>query len=556
MTKTTKRNNPNKIPYLAGFGVLAVFALLHFLDTRSGALVSGDHWLMGNYLIVALAAFLGVGAAGWFLLSPFSDRKYRLEWAFLSASLIFGTTYLFVLPPLSGPDEARHYASAYQLSNQILGIPASGEDGLVFVREEDWFAEDPKRTYVPIVSEDGSLTTDEAGAKEAEILGQVLTEETYRLIHEKGFSMEEPRSDGGNGMARSIHHAVVTTPMGYLAPALGISLARILHLNSLWLMYLGRFMNLLLYTAAVTLALRRLPFGKEVLFGVALLPMTMHLTTTFSYDVLLLSGMFYFTAHCLYLAYEAETVRNRDILLLAAIMAAAGPCKMVYTVLMGLCLLIPVRKFGGWKRWTIAAACVLAAWAAAMIAINAQTVASYTGGGENFITWAGEPGYTLGALFHQPVKMIQLFYQTLVWQGEYWFQTMIGAWLGNVDLVLDVPFLLVLTLGGCLALLSLRKPGESLKLTGGRRAWAILLCLACGGAVMMSMLLSWTPVSSKVICGVQGRYFLPFLPLFLMACKNDTVVLTKNQDRSILYLMCCANGYVLMRIFSIVSMRL
>ena len=39
------------------------------------------------------------------------------------------------------------------------------------------------------------------------------------------------------------------------------------------------------------------------------------------------------------------------------------------------------------------------------------------------------------------------------------------------------------------------------------------------------MLIAWTPLSSRVINGVQGRYFLPFLPVLLLALKNDWVVL-------------------------------
>ena len=73
---------------------------------------------------------------------------------------------------------------------------------------------------------------------------------------------------------------------------------------------------------------------------------------------------------------------------------------------------------------------------------------------------------------------------------------------------------------------------------------------------MLSMLIAWTPLSSWVISGVQGRYFLPFLPVLLMALKNDIVILTKDKNRSILYLMCCLNGYVLLRLFSVVSMRI
>lgn len=549
----------NRRLYLAGLILLVLLAVPHLLDTRAGALESGDGWLVPYYGVVFAASLAAVALLGVLLL-----RQVRLERVFAVAALLFGSLYLFVLPPLSAPDEMRHYISAYQLSNRMMGVPVTGEDNKVVVREEDWFAEDSTGDYVPYRTEDGALATDEDGADGAKVLGQMLTEETYRLIYEKGaFLYEEPRtaeeqgsSVAGNGLALSNHQPVVTTPFGYLMPALGITLARLLGLNSLWLLYLGRLMNLLLYVAVTYLAMRRLPFGKEVLFGVGLLPMTLHLSASYSYDVLILAGIFYFMAHCLDLAYRAERVRPVDVLILASVMAVVGPCKMVYAVFLGLCLLIPVRKFGGWGKWALSAGCVLGALVIAMMLVNSQTIASYATETENYISWAGEAGFSLGELLHQPVKLFQMFYNTLVWQAEYWHMTIIGAYLGHVDVVLDVPYLVVLLFTGCLLGLAFRKPGESLMLTGGRRIWIWILCAACAGGTMFSMLIAWTPVSSKIISGVQGRYFLPFLPILLMTLKNDRVVLTKNADRSILYLMCCANAYVLFRVFSIVSIRL
>ena len=465
--------------------------------------------------------------------------------------------YLYILPPLSAPDEVRHYISAYRLSSQLLGEPATGEDGKVRIREEDWFLEDPERVYQAAHTSAGELATDKAGAKDAKVLGQELTEDTYRLIYEKGvWGQEEARPENGNSTVLSNHLPVVTTPCAYVMPALGISLARLLGLNSLWLAFLGRLMNLVFFITATYFAMKRLPFGKEVLFGAALLPMTLHLSASFSYDGFIMAGIFYFTASCFDLAYHAGRVRRRDVLLLALVMAAVGPCKMVYAVFMGLCLLIPVRKFGGFKQWAAAAACVAGAWVAAMILVNGQTVTAYASETENYITWAGEAGYSLELLIHQPVKTLQMFYRTILFQTEYFHLTMIGAYLGNVDPVLDVPYLLVLLFTAGLLGLAFKKPGEALVLTGKTRVWIWFLCLGCTAALMFSMLLAWTPLSSRIICGVQGRYFLPFLPVFLMTCKNDRIVLTKNTDRSILYLMCCANGYILMRLFATVSMRL
>lgn len=49
----------------------------------------------------------------------------------------------------------------------------------------------------------------------------------------------------------------------------------------------------------------------------------------------------------------------------------------------------------------------------------------------------------------------------------------------------------------------------------------------------MGMLLQWTPMGHVSVEGVQGRYFLPFMPVLLTACKNRVVVLKGRIDRGI-----------------------
>ena len=51
--------------------------------------------------------------------------------------LFWGIIYSLVFIPFSAPDESAHFATAYQLSNQILGQESVNEEGLVLVREED-----------------------------------------------------------------------------------------------------------------------------------------------------------------------------------------------------------------------------------------------------------------------------------------------------------------------------------------------------------------------------------------------------------------------------------
>ena len=435
--------------------------------------------------------------------------------------------------------------------------------GRVLLRAQDAWVEDLDGDFIYEPDEDGNLQVTAKSREQAVKLGETMEESTYELFHTLGLNGQyaperTAQIQTMGAYVSSTYPPVTTTPLAYVPQAIGISVARLLGLNTVCLLYFGRFCNLIFFVIMLYLSMKRIPFGKEVLLGVAVLPMTLHLAASFSYDVMILSCMFLLTAVCLDLAYEKEQVRVRDIVLLAVLAAVAGPCKMVYAPMLGLCLLIPMRKFGKVRNWFISAFAVGTAWAMAMYLVNSQVIATYAAATEadSYVEWAGEAGFSMSLLIHNPVLLVRMFYQTLLWNAKDMHITMIGGWLGNLDQVLDVPYLAVWAFTLCLIGLALKIPGEQIRMNMRQRVWTGFLCAACGGLTMLSMLIAWTPVSSRVILGVQGRYFLPFLPVLLLALKNRTVVLTKDKNRSILYLMCCLNGYALVRLFSIVCIRL
>lgn len=551
--------------------VVFVLAAWHLMEVRSAALASGDSWLVTGYVILTVVVLTGVIVMGVVMekrpadVSVLQKPALKLEQIYPAAGLFLGMLYLFVLPPLSAPDEISHYISAYELSSRMMMQESNYETGHVLVRGEDLLLEDIHGSSTFEVDQEGiwivQPETEKGGRRLP--LGQTLTEESYRTIYDTvllgmptALEQRFPEVDLKAQLAVSPYPPVVTTPLAYVPQAIGITIARLLELGSIWTAYLGRFCNLVFFVLMTTLAMRRMPFNKEVLFGVALLPMTLHLSASCSYDVMIMGCLFYFTALCLDLAYHKEQVGLGDMAAAMVLMAAAGPCKMVYAPMMGLCLLIPVKKFGGWVRWGVSAAAVAGSWAAAMFLVNRQTIVSYATVTEQVVPWAEEAGYSLAYVLHNPIRTLQVFYDTVLLQLEQYHLTMIGSKLGNLDEILNVPYLAVMVLTGCLIMLAFRKPGENLVLIKGRRIWIMVVCAICVGVTMLSMLIAWTPLSSSVILGVQGRYFLPLLPVFLMACKNDMVVLTKNRNRSILYLMFCVNCYVLLRLFATVSMRL
>lgn len=540
--------------WAAGPLVLLFFLLWHSLDLKASVTETGNTWLFGWYavlglLVLAAAVFLGY--------ELFIRRKMTLEALFAVSMLCLGGIYSLVLPPLSAPDEVSHYISAYECSNRLLGLPAADEKGLIQIRPEDAWLED----VTDVLADDGSA---EGGDEKPVILGQSLTEETYRRIHEersgkKGAHQENSQkspSQDVEEMASSYQFSVRTTPLAYGPQALGFVLARLLGLGSLSLLYLGRLFNLLFFAVTGFLTLRRLPFGKTAVFAVYLLPMNLHLVSSLSYDVLITAFCGYFTAVCMDLAFKADKVKLKDVVLLAFLLAVMGPCKMVYGVIAGLCLLIPVKKFGGWGRWTASAAGVLGAFAAAMAAVNLGTVSMYTQAEDSYIAWAGETGYTFAELLHRPLHVLKMCYDTLAWKGTQLFEGMIGGSLGNQDPVLNTPTVIILALCTILVVLALKKPGEEVMFSTGNRLWIWFLALLLLGALMFSMLLAWTPRSASMIEGVQGRYLLPFLPAVLLTFRSSRVVRTGSDDRGLLYAVMMMDLYVVVRIFAVVCLRL
>ena len=53
-------------------------------------------------------------------------------------------------------------------------------------------------------------------------------------------------------------------------------------------------------------------------------------------------------------------------------------------------------------------------------------------------------------------------------------------------------------------------------------------CYIPQSAIMIALMLSWTPLDATLIQGVQGRYFIPVLPLIGIAMQNRTIVIRKD----------------------------
>ncbi len=644
--------NKNKLLPLCGLVPVLVAGLYYAMLLKDIAMQTGDLLPLKLYALLLPAVLFGVAAAG--LL--FSVRAGGLFSGSLSrfyflAGLFLGVLFIMVMPGLSAPDEVSHYLTAYRLSSRMLGkADLEPVTGLAAVRSEDYPLEDLSGVKTPEIADDEEPP--------AEVLGNPVTYYTYRTIAD--WDQRYPQQ---GGMVISGLADVRTTPVMYLPQAAGIALVRAAGGSALALVFAAKFLNLLAFLFLTSAAIGRMPFGKEILCGVGLLPMTLHLAASMSYDSGILGCSFLLCAEILRLAYgnaDGICVRIRDFLLLCLLTAALSPCKMVYSCLVLLYLLIPVERFWVVRRDADKSAagrtaagkegsagrtaagkeegagrtieedrrkqilvkglsfCILLAVSAGSIAaVNASIIRGYAAASQAdaaavgtvsgttgqvitegaVVTGEGEvlrSGYTVSELVHRPFFIFRMVCVTFSQQSSEMIGDLMGVRLGNLDPLLGIPFFLaqIFLLG--LLLLSMKtengesdphaaetgsKSGKTAEQTPEQtpktgiaplqsekdrrtypgtleRLWiaAVAACviLLTAGA----MLLSWTGRDSQIIEGIQGRYFLPVLPLFLLLLKNETVVLKRDISRGILYTFFCMDAYALLRIFTLACMRI
>ena len=140
---------------IAGILCLAAAAAWHSLDVRAGIHETGASWQMGRYLLLIVLVLVLTTVCGYFLLEKAVPCSLPKLAVLMTGGL--GILYLFVLPPLTAPDEISHYVSAYRLSSQMTGQPQRDRYGRVLLRAQDAWIEDLNGDFVYEPDEDGNL---------------------------------------------------------------------------------------------------------------------------------------------------------------------------------------------------------------------------------------------------------------------------------------------------------------------------------------------------------------------------------------------------------------
>jgi len=437
--------------------------------------------------------------------------RKKLEYIYLTAALFLGVAYIFSITPLSAGDEHHHYISSYVVSGYIL---FEQDPFIGSIHHFDFnrlmIHQNTPMAYLRLFDE-GFLIN-----KSNESMFEIIMPETYTLDY----------------------------PIFYLPQALGISIARIIGFGFFGVFYLGRFFNLLFYVFCVTFSIKKIKAFKLPLFLVGLLPMSLHQAASFSNDTFIFGVSMLFIAYAINCIYENDTFKWRDYFMLLILGVLLAPAKIVYLPIVFLIFLVAWkwRETLKWKAWVLAASIIIAS--TVMIAIFMGTSAVEIAG-EQKPNWEGGYNYTLSFIIENPLETVKIFLRSIYHMREWYFYSMFGEFLSGLTLLLPRWYIRIMVAFIVAGIIYGKK--DEWQPSWLHKGAIFMICAAVVILNMTAMFLGWTSDWHTVVLGIQGRYFIPILPLALILLKNKFTLISKMLYRNFVVI-----GFILMQCAAIV----
>ena len=500
-----------------------------------------------HFLLSAYRYFvLGLTITVYLLYYLLRIRKARIENIYLVLAVFLGIVYMALLPPYAAPDDQTHITNCYYYANIIKGTPKTGADDSVFMRAADT---QTGLTYQPSMDE-------------------------YEIIYHNFFKM----SENNTLVEVSYNPSLNTVWYAYIPGILGLLLGRLLGLGGIMTLYLGKFLQYAVFVTAVYFIIKMLKHGKMIFLTAALLPMVLQQTTSYSYDVTILTAAFLLAALCLKLTEKEKKIHIPYFVGMLLLSFIVIQLKMgAYAPVCLLAFLIPLSAFRDKKQRTLILSIYFVFCAAVFLfgrmgyfkhilgekTPDAVAAASYQEAAvedieetdpseaaeeaphrtyQNFISWAGSEGYTLSYVLQNPGIIPQVLINTVQKYGSEYVEGMLGNPIGWSNYGWYYPNLLIYGFLFLLLLSTVVKLEDTSKgllvmedtLTWQNRIIAWLAVLGTIGFIVAGMWFSWTPISFRYIVGVQGRYFLPVLPVALFTLRNKSITTRKNLTPGII----------------------
>lgn len=450
--------------------------------------ISFELYYHSNYAsMIWLALMIGINILAIIGIWLLTYRKLTLERVFVLITLTIGLVYVFVIPIYRGHDEQAHFFRAYEISKGIFNTKI--ENGVSI-------------TKIPKAFEDITLER-----------GEYCNQANYKEVID--FLKVETKE--GETITEGACYMAVYSPIPYIPQAITIAICDLLTDNVAIMFYMTRLVNLMVAIIILYVAMKIIPFGKKIIFLIAIIPTTMTQVATASPDATTITSCILFVSYILKLLYEKRDMTKKEIAKVTFLGSIVALCKIVYIPFILLVLLIPKQRYKNKKNyWTSIALMTILP-----IIINLIWL-SIAGSHLELIDANKSAAQTTNILTNIP-EYIRVVLYTI----KYSFGTLLTALFGGVllhgDLV-DNGMLVVLpiVLLFVFEVLLDDELKEKLKLNTKVLLSISIFMIMC--LIVTSLYVQWSPLKWFYVNGIQGRYFIPLLlPATILLGQNQWV---------------------------------
>lgn len=427
-------------------------------------------------LLVAICAVLG------YLIFLRKVAKEKLHVTFLVIMLTLGVSISILTPTYFSYDERQHFIKAFQISRMDFGM-SDGKRIQWIGNIENFFKNDGKM--------DAYDSYDE------------------RVEYNEEFSTDQyPNSN--------YYHTTASTYLfvPYIPAAIGLKIGRMLNLPFIYTFHLGRLFSLIAYTAICFFSIKNIKIGKRLIFAISLLPAIVYQAGAYSADGMTLACAIAAVSLFINMIICDEKIEVKRTLLFMASISIMIMSKVSYAPLCLIILAIPKEKFVDFKRSVLFKIGVLVASA---------SVTGYTfmfAMGKDMKQWpipgvsiSGQIRYIINNIFNYTYIVVQSFIENLY----TYFKGISSALaysgdLGNTCTIAVIIIMILLTI--------IDNESDIYILKIKDRVFLGLAVALSWGMVVSALYVTFTPVGSSTIDGVQGRYMGPLIVPGLLLFKN------------------------------------
>lgn len=330
------------------------------------------------------------------------------------------------------------------------------------------------------------------------------------------------------------------TLIRHLPQSISILIGHLFDLPVIIIVLLGELLAAVTYALSCYVVLKIMPFKHNIMKFIMLLPILIQQMGSFSYDVILISASFIYIAYILYLKFSKKRIILLDFVKIILLLAIMALTKIPYVLLGLLILILPVKKIDI-KIFNIKInEKFILKYKKVLLFILALAIIMIL-----YIMTKITIGKTLLAFLINPIGLIKIIIATLISHGTGFIYTIVGN-LGWLDIKTSLIFCSFVAISSIIFNFFNYKNEKIEKQKFSKIEIAYLVCLfvfLC--IIIMLSLFEWTLTTqylienysswsikdisnyitnnNMAIDGIQGRYFVPFLPIVCLPIFSERI---------------------------------